>query len=282
MSTDALKRRFEQAAEIAKLVPEHLQEAAFNRALDALLSEDTARPPGARVPARRAGSPEVKSRRATKQTENNLVMLLCEKLDRTQYPAISAGASALDNALRVILAAREECQIEWLAPSQITAILKTKFLVKVDRTSVSKALAAAGGMVDRRPEGKGYVYRLMGAGEKHIQSERKRGQESQAATRVPKRQKTVSPKTDKAPPTTNARRRTASARPGPKKMLEELIGEGYFDEPRAIGDIISHISQKRAHTYKPTDLSPALVRLLRDNRLEREHNAEHQFVYHKP
>jgi hypothetical protein len=39
MPSDDLTEAFKQAAEIAKSVPEHLQETAFNRALDAILGE---------------------------------------------------------------------------------------------------------------------------------------------------------------------------------------------------------------------------------------------------
>jgi len=38
-----LEEAFSQAAEIAKKMPQHLQEAAFNRALDQLLSDSTPR-----------------------------------------------------------------------------------------------------------------------------------------------------------------------------------------------------------------------------------------------
>lgn len=75
--------------------------------------------------------------------------------------------------------------------------------------------------------------------------------------------------------------RTNSNRPGPKRMLEDLIGQGFFDQPRKIGDILEHIQQKRGYRYKPTDLSPALARLLREERLDRERDDEGQYQYTK-
>jgi hypothetical protein len=62
-------------------------------------------------------------------------------------------------------------------------------------------------------------------------------------------------------------------------MLSELIDQGFFATPRVISDIIHHLDQTRGRQYKAQELSPALVRLLRDRRLVRAKNATGQYEY---
>jgi len=68
-------------------------------------------------------------------------------------------------------------------------------------------------------------------------------------------------------------------RPGPKVMLDGLIDSGFFAKAKTGAEVIEYEKKHRGHTYKPTDLSPALVRLLRDGRLEREKNKDGIYEY---
>jgi hypothetical protein len=52
--------------------------------------------------------------------------------------------------------------------------------------------------------------------------------------------------------------------------VEWLLDQEFFKEPRTIREIQDQLAHKRGHQYKVTDLSPTLVRLLRDNRLDRD------------
>jgi len=54
---------------------------------------------------------------------------------------------------------------------------------------------------------------------------------------------------------TGAGRRTA----GPKAVLESLIDDGYFSEPRGMGDIRQHIRDQRAINFGTSDVSPTLT-----------------------
>jgi hypothetical protein len=65
-------------------------------------------------------------------------------------------------------------------------------------------------------------------------------------------------------------------------MIEELIDGGFFASPKAISDIQRQLRNKRGVTFKATDLSPALVRLLRQKSLDRERNDSNQFEYSVP
>jgi hypothetical protein len=77
-------------------------------------------------------------------------------------------------------------------------------------------------------------------------------------------------------------RSRGNARVGPKAALEQLLELGYFDQPRTIRDIVSHLQQRRALTFASTDISPTLVRLLREQKLDRLRNADNQYEYRRP
>lgn len=79
--------------------------------------------------------------------------------------------------------------------------------------------------------------------------------------------------------TARGNRSRTGSRPGPKKMLENLISEKFFDSPRDVGAMIAHIREKKTHTYKATDLSPAARRLVQEDKLEREKTEDGRFEY---
>ena len=65
-------------------------------------------------------------------------------------------------------------------------------------------------------------------------------------------------------------------------MLETLIADQFFDAPRNISQIIEHVQHRYARTYKATDLSPTLVRLRRENKLDRSKNDKGIYISHPP
>ncbi|MFH1840164.1 MAG: hypothetical protein ABH849_03370 [Nanoarchaeota archaeon] len=97
---------------------------------------------------------------------------LMDKIDSTKYPYLFELSSTLDKALSLIKIAKEDCAVDGLIPSQISEILNEKFRIKTKRTAVSMALMKATKYVDRKPVtiqgGKGYVYRIMHAGEIYL------------------------------------------------------------------------------------------------------------------
>jgi hypothetical protein len=74
-------------------------------------------------------------------------------------------------------------------------------------------------------------------------------------------------------------RRSGSRRPGPKAALEDLMSKDFWRQPRIIGDLQNHLRTNRGYTYKLGELSPALVRLLRESKIERKKNKENQYEY---
>ena len=82
--------------------------------------------------------------------------------------------------------------------------------------------------------------------------------------------------TTKAQESTSKKR---NGRPGPTTLVKDLVTAGFFNTPKIINDIQSEIENSQGYRYKSTDLSPVLVRLLRDKIIVREKNAEGQYEY---
>ncbi len=75
---------------------------------------------------------------------------------------------------------------------------------------------------------------------------------------------------------------TPRGRPGQTQVLEKLIKDGFFDKKKLIGDIGEHCRINLAVSYKSTDLSPILTKLVRDQKLRREKNPQtNQYEYIK-
>jgi hypothetical protein len=70
-------------------------------------------------------------------------------------------------------------------------------------------------------------------------------------------------------------------RPSAAQILDQLLQSGFFNKKRTIAEIISHTGSKMGFHYKANELSPPLLRFIRDGKLDREKNAESQFEYFK-
>jgi hypothetical protein len=69
-------------------------------------------------------------------------------------------------------------------------------------------------------------------------------------------------------------------RPGPSVILRTLAAENYFSQTRTIGEVVKYCLATYNFKYASTDLSGTLARLVKDNILKREKNAEtNQFEY---
>lgn len=90
-------------------------------------------------------------------------------------------------------------------------------------------------------------------------------------------------KTSSASPGAKATPARKSARgpgsPGAYATINELLGDGFFRTPKTIGSIVNHCRTARGHHYKANECSPALLRLLRDEKLQRQKNKDGQYEY---
>ena len=72
----------------------------------------------------------------------------------------------------------------------------------------------------------------------------------------------------------------AKGRQGPLKTLEQLVAKGYFKTKKTIGEIVKHCKDNLTITYKSTDLSGGLMKLVRDGKLQRAKNSStNQYEY---
>jgi hypothetical protein len=282
-----------QAAEIAAAVPEHLQEAAFNRAFDAL-SESGGPQELVRRREPSTGGRRGKRARASTKPEpddgsSDPTSVLISSLSRTDHPEITGASRSLDRALYLLQIAERDHGIDGLTALQIAKVLTDKFRHRVTRQAIGQTLNGAGsGYVDFTPQAKGAaIYRLMAPGEKYLdglaEGETKaEGKTGAASVPKPKRRARRAPTQQKATKVTeNVSNRKRSGR-SPKGLVEELIADGFFTGPKTIGDIQEQLRHKKGVQLKATDLSPALVRLLREKSLDRERNESNQYEYNIP
>lgn len=275
-----LKELFKQASEIASQVPESMQEAAFNRALDMLTLGSTEKIIPAGSSAKQKAIPAKPSTKATSSSAETIEDLLAN-IDSTQHPGIAAAQLVLDRALMILQIARTEHGVDGLTPPQIAKILTEKFRLSTSNAAVSMALGKATNLVNRIPEGQGYKYRIMSPGEAYLAHLSTDKEPLTRQSRSNAKKSTAKKKTSPTTSSTTASKPTkkSGTRPGPKQFLERLIADGFFSSHREISSIISHIQQAHAHTYKATDMAPALVRLLRENKLKREKNKDGRYEY---
>jgi chromatin remodeling complex protein RSC6 len=182
----------------------------------------------------------------------------------------------VERSLRVLRLVKD-AGVDGLSATEISKLLTDKFRVRTSRRGVALALDAAGRFVDRDKSSRQVTYRIMAAGERHLDTPRQESSQERSSekrksiSRASKKRKSKKDGASVGKP--------ARGRPGPKAAVQALITDGYFSEPRTIGDIQERLRTKRGHTYKATDLSPALARLLRDGQLDRERNDDGHFEY---
>lgn len=287
-STDPedLKAAFKHAAEIAAVVPESMQEAAFHRALDQILGAPAERSAGSKGSTRRRSSPATK--RPDEAESDDAAAQLIDGINRTAYPEIASASKVLDRALALLRLASRDFGIDGLTAPEIAKVLTEKFRQRTTRQAVTQALSAAHTMADTGRRGRTTVYRIMQPGEDYLDAGGNKSQTSERPAGPARRARRRQPKSAGQSRTKSAPKATKTAtvrarggrRRGPKTVLGELIDEGFFKEPRTIGDAQEQLRHKKGVRFTLQDLSPAFVRLLRDGRLDRGRNASGQYEYH--
>lgn len=297
-STDNdLQSLFRRAAEIAKVVPESMQEAAFHRALDSLMGHPSsaAQRPTPPTPRRakvvQGTAPSNAS--ATGDSDVDAAEVLLQEMDRTAHPEVLAATNVRDRSLLLLRAARDQHDIDGLTSAEIAKVLTEKFRIKTTDAAARMGLDRAADLVHRVTRGQANVYRIMVPGERYLEQlatgegapKPPRGRTSRAKKggRKPG-QSNGSPSKEQEGSTGTAGRkaRAKNGRPGPKGALETLIEEGFFREAQSIGSIIEHLTHNRAIRYKTQDIAPTLTRLLREGKLVRARNADNQYEYRHP
>lgn len=284
MSTDPQKDLFKRAAEIASVVPEPMQEAAFRRALDMLQDEAGTRQPSRRTPSRERRGSKRSANRSEADHEDPAEVLL-QGIDRTKHPEVGEEPKVLERALHVLKIAKDEFDIDGLSSNEIARLLTDKFRVRTTRQRVNQVLDSAATLVDRTSGSgrRGARYRIMAPGEKHLATspEERDDATPPPAPRAKSTPRKLQSRTARKSATRNAKAATQRRRLGPRPALEELLNDGYLDEPRTIGELRDRLESKKGRMFKVTDLSPALTRMLRDGSLDREKNEAGQYEYQR-
>jgi hypothetical protein len=285
---EELKDAFKRAAEIAAVVPESMQEAAFHRALDQILGASAlaegrtaAKSPSRQGPRRAASSSDGAE-------SDNASARLIDGINRTAYPEIASASKVLDRALALLRLASRDFNIDGLTAPEIAKVLTEKFRQRTTRQAVTQALGAAHTMADTGRRGRTTVYRIMQPGEDYLDAgggqsqptERRAPPSRRGRRRQPKNSQSAgTSRTRSAPKATATPRARGGRRRGPKTVVGELIDEGFFNEPRTMAETQEQLRHKKGMRYTLQDLSPTFVRLLREGRLDRDRNDSGQYEY---
>jgi hypothetical protein len=287
-----MQELFKEAAKIAAVVPESMQEAAFHRALDQLTgNKQTPNKPTATP--RRASKKRSSGGGDAGTTEDDRVARVTA-ISRDDAAEVDQESSVQGRSIALLVVAKREADVDGLTAPEIARLLTEKFRHRTTRQAVQQAMDAAGTMIDRQRNGNSAaVHRVMRTGEDWLAMPAdQRAASSGGASRS--RRRPASKKASASPPAKATSTKQASSsvkkatsvkkasgtarRTGPKAVLEALIDDGYFSEPRSIADIRQRIRDQRAISFESSDLSPALIRLLREVKLKRT-KAEKQYVY---
>jgi hypothetical protein len=287
MSADELERAFAKAAEIASKLPSNLQESAFNRALDELLGRQSG--PSSAASTRLTRTTQSRAPQATPQkATGDALSGLLAAIDRTKYSDVGATSRVADRALKVLQLVNSDHGVDGLTATEIAEILTKKLRLPVKTHAIRMALIRETDTVDVRPRADGKrVFHIMEPGEEYLSRLRSgKGEAAVQTTQARRRRPTrrsppASAKEDElaAPRTGSTSRRAGTGRPGPKTAIAQLIAAGYFASPRLISHVQDELKHKRGHQYSLQDLSPTLVRCLREGLLKRDRNEEGQYEY---
>lgn len=90
------------------------------------------------------------------------------------------------------------------------------------------------------------------------------------SARVGRRRRSV------AKPSTGAR--SYKKKTGPRARVEKLIADGFFKGRKTLTDVRDEL-RRGGHVYKATDLSPTMIRLVRDEQLRRVKGESGRWAY---
>lgn len=291
MAGKDLEKSFLEAAEIAKKLPKNLQEAGFNRAVDQLLGKSGSTATGGR---RSRGSGRTSKGREAEAERSNVAQLL-DAIDRTAHPDVGATSRVADRALKVLQLADQNHGVNGLTAGEIATILSRKFRLPTKENSVLKALERETDTVDvRGGAGASRVFHIMAPGDAYLERLRSgeeggRRRRATGATRARKastkkpgirrKKGTAKQMEPKETAKKKASGKKVAGRPGPKAAIGQLLQAGFFRSARTISSIQEELQHRRGHSYSVQELSPALVRSIRDESLARERNSDGQYEY---
>lgn len=94
----------------------------------------------------------------------------------------------------------------------------------------------------------------------------------------PKRKRKTKTKTNSDLETSDSKSPQRGAT-GAHAVISGLFDEGFFKNPQTIRLITNHLSTNKGRHFKSNQISPSLLRLLREEKLTRSKNDENQYEY---
>ncbi len=289
-----LKKLFKEASEIAKQVPESMHEAAFNRAIDLLTGVEH---PSLKAKGNPPKQKEKRFAKTTAETVNQPAEDLISAIDSTQHPEVTSTHKILDLSLMVLEIAHTDHSIDGLTPRAIAKILTDKFRINAKSNAVNMALGRATTLVNRIPDGSGFLYKIMAPGVEHLAHLGSSESSPKVSTPRRKSKKKSTPnkaKIDNSKQSDGPKKKEKKTKKkegatpkirkgnGPKTAVMNLANSGFFDKGKTAPEVQAHLKNKRGLNFSPDQLRMAMLRLVRDENFERDENAEGQYEYTKP
>ena len=94
-----------------------------------------------------------------------------------------------------------------------------------------------------------------------------------------KRRPKTKSKSGASPRTDNASSKPSRGGTGAHAAVTSLVEEGFFKNAQSIRSIIEHLGANKGRHFKANQISPSLLRLLREGKLTRNKNADNQYEY---
>lgn len=280
-----VSRLVKEATEAAKYAPDHLQEAAFNKAFEALMAANQG---GGGTGTQSSSGNNKKGPGGPKSSENQGGKSALEQLDRTGHSEIEHNDTALNNSLRLLRAAKDDLGLDGLSASTIARVLIEKFRCRITRQAVSQALNGAGRYVNRHKDSGLVIFRLMAPGEDYLDGLKGTldAEPKPSATQRRGKKKTGAKtrKSDRANSQAEklAKKSASRGKAGLATAMSQLYDAGFFSSARTIADILSKLKHDLGRTFKQNELSPLLLRWLRSDKLKRNKNNDNQYEYKQP
>lgn len=241
-----IKRIFKEAAEIAKGLPRGLQEAAFNRALDVLLS----------------GS----STDAEEQDADVARRLF----------AIPGSRALLDTSVAAINMVADRLGIEELDADEVADFIEEKLGPHLNEGVVGRALDGADEVL-RTLAGANPLNTFLHESDREGKASSRGRTQHKANAAKTKAGKKDTKKRRKGPASNKTERATTG---GITQLIINLVRKGFFTSARTAAQVALHLN-RQGFNFTVYQLTPVLVRLLQAGLLRRTTGPGGQYAYEK-
>ena len=222
------------------------------------------------------------------QTRQNLATL--ENIFRSDGDSLRLVDKRLGNSTQIDFARRLTCLFlyfnelkgkERVVHATLTTILtENKAFDRHTRAWLSNnpnEIVSYGETVGLSNEGREFAMKVLS--EVRNPSEQPRRKLGKTVSNSKKKVKTSTPINERVTADKKRPQRRADGRPSPRTVLDDLIKQDFFKGKKTISAIISHCKDKLTYSYESRELSPALIRCIRDKKLKREKNTNNQYEY---